>query len=147
MLWVSRRYGSRSRDTRNETVRSHLSGCVRLYGWPGGLLLLGFLTFPLFTRMLSRADYGAMSLINTSLSLLLLVFGLGLPNAVVRFFPQYSSGADNLYSPGSIRHNWGLHSVAAAGSTMLFAASFSVHPDAQNASLVKGFRCVMFVLD
>jgi O-antigen/teichoic acid export membrane protein len=112
----------------------------------GGLLLLGFLTFPLFTRMLSRADYGAMSLINTSLSLLLLVFGLGLPNAVVRFFPQYSSGADNLYSRFNTTQLGGSILFAAAGSTMLFAASFFVHPDAQNASLVKGFRCVMFVL-
>jgi len=40
-----------------------------------------------------RADYGTLSLINTSLSLLLLLVGLGLPNAVVRFFQSMQGAA------------------------------------------------------
>jgi O-antigen/teichoic acid export membrane protein len=50
-----------------------------------GLMVFSFITFPLFTRLLSKSDYGLLSLTNTTLSILGLVVGLGLPNAVVRF--------------------------------------------------------------
>ena len=50
-----------------------------------GLMVFSFITFPLFTRLLSKSDYGLLSLTNTTLSILGLVVGVGLPNAVVRF--------------------------------------------------------------
>jgi len=50
-----------------------------------GLMAFSFVTFPLFTRLLTKSDYGLLSLTNTTLSLVGLIVGLGLPNAVVRF--------------------------------------------------------------
>ncbi len=111
-----------------------------------GLLLLGFATFPIFTRLMSRADYGTLSLINTTLSLLLLVVGMGLPNAVVRFFPEYSKGD----RAGFLRFNTtqlgGSIFFATVGSTLLVAGSFLIHAGPERASLIVGFRYIAFVL-
>src|SRR5258708_34399748 len=86
-----------------------------------GLLLLGFATFPVFTRLMSRAGYGTLSLINTTLSLLLLVVGMGLPNAVVRFFPEYSKGDPAGFLRFNTTQLGGSIFFATVGSTLLVA--------------------------
>ena len=111
-----------------------------------GLLLFGFLTFPLFTRLMSRADYGTLSLINTSLSVLLLTLGLGLPNAVVRFFPEYSKGSEERRLRFNTTQLVGSILFSSTGCALLVASSFLIHPGTQNASFIFGFRCVAFVL-
>jgi O-antigen/teichoic acid export membrane protein len=111
-----------------------------------GLLLLGFVTFPLFTRLMSRADYGTLSLINTSLSVLLTLFGLGLPNAVVRFFPEYARGSDERRVCFNTTQLVGSILSSCTGCALLLASSFLIHPGAKNASFVVGLRCVAFVL-
>lgn len=111
-----------------------------------GLLIAGFLTFPVFTRLMSRADYGALALINTTLSLLLLILGLGLPNAVVRFFPEYSKGDRVEYLRFNSTQLGGSVLFATIGSALLVATSFLIDGGPQRASLMEGFRYIAFVL-
>lgn len=71
------------------------------FGYFGGQVLLmavSFLTFPLFTRLLSKTDYGQLNLVSSTVLLLTLVASAGLPSAVVRFLPEYSSGNKNARS-------------------------------------------------
>ena len=110
------------------------------------LLLAGFLTFPLFTRLMSRSDYGTLSLINTSLSLLLLILGLGLPNAVVRFFSEYAKGGPDRLQRFNMTQLAGSVCSSLIGCTVLLGASFVIHPSPQNAAFVSGFRYIACVL-
>lgn len=48
----------------------------------------GFLTFPLLTRMLSKADYGVLNLVNTAIGLCVIASKFGLQNASIRFLPK-----------------------------------------------------------
>src|SRR4249919_1782440 len=59
-----------------------------------GLMLFSVFTFRLFTRLLTKSDYGLLSLTNSTLSITGMVIGLGLPNAVVRFAPEYGKDKD-----------------------------------------------------
>lgn len=51
------------------------------------LMLLGFVSFPIFTRIFSVADYGLMSLALKIVLLLTVVGKFGLQNSVQRFYP------------------------------------------------------------
>lgn len=46
-----------------------------------------FLT-PIYTRILTKADYGAMDIINTWVTLMVAILPVGLMNAVLRFYPD-----------------------------------------------------------
>src|ERR1700693_5605060 len=50
---------------------------------------LNFVLFPLYTRFLSPADYGIVSLAETIAAVLMVVIGLGLDGGVRRFYFQY----------------------------------------------------------
>jgi O-antigen/teichoic acid export membrane protein len=53
-----------------------------------GLLLFGFVSFPLFTRMFSVAEYGEMNLIFRIVICLVVLSKLGIQNSVVRFYEE-----------------------------------------------------------
>ncbi|MFV1982146.1 MAG: lipopolysaccharide biosynthesis protein [Thiohalomonadales bacterium] len=62
----------------------------------GSLLvtLAGFISFPILTRLLSQADYGLLSLIGVTLTLLVAIGKLGLQNPIIRFYSDAESNRD-----------------------------------------------------
>ena len=67
------------------------------------LLVLGsFISFPIFTRLLDKSDYGLMNLISIALLLAAAVGSAGLPHSVYRFRSKFN-GQDLGYFEGTIR--------------------------------------------
>jgi O-antigen/teichoic acid export membrane protein len=64
------------------------------FGARFGLMLLGFVSFPLFTRVFSVSEYGIMSLVLNTLMVLTALSKLGMQNAVQRFYPDYADSSD-----------------------------------------------------
>lgn len=62
------------------------------------LMLLGFASFPVFTRVFSVSDYGAMSLVLKVLLLLTVLGKFGLQNSVQRFYAEEGASADHAVS-------------------------------------------------
>lgn len=52
------------------------------------IMLAGFVSMPVMTRLLSRAEYGLLNLVLASVSILALFGRLGFPQAITRFFPE-----------------------------------------------------------
>jgi O-antigen/teichoic acid export membrane protein len=59
------------------------------------LMLLGFASFPVFTRVFSVSDYGIMSLVLKVLLLLTVLGKFGLQNSVQRFYAEEGSSSDS----------------------------------------------------
>jgi len=60
------------------------------------LMLLGFASFPIFTRVFSVADYGTLNLIQNTVLVLTVLAKFGLQQSVQRYYPEYASAADPL---------------------------------------------------
>ena len=62
------------------------------------VMLLGFVSFPVFTRVFSVADYGTMNLITNTVLLLTVLSKFGFQHSVQRFYPEgeSNSGPDAL---------------------------------------------------
>lgn len=62
----------------------------------GSLLvtLAGFISFPILTRLLSQGDYGLLSLVGVTLTLLVAIGKLGLQNPIIRFYSDAESDRD-----------------------------------------------------
>ncbi len=62
----------------------------------GSLLvtLAGFISFPILTRLLSQGDYGLLSLIGVTLTLLVAIGKSGLQNPIIRFYTDAESEKD-----------------------------------------------------
>lgn len=58
------------------------------------LMLLGFISFPVFTRVFSVSDYGIMSLVLKVLLLLTVLGKFGLQNSVQRFYAEEGASSD-----------------------------------------------------
>lgn len=58
------------------------------------VMLLGFVSFPLFTRLFSVADYGTINLIANTVLLLTVVSKFGFQHAVQRYYPESAGAAD-----------------------------------------------------
>ncbi|HYX53594.1 MAG TPA: oligosaccharide flippase family protein [Candidatus Limnocylindrales bacterium] len=58
------------------------------------VMMLGFISFPLFTRVFSVAEYGEMSLIMNTVLLLTVMSKFGFQHAVQRYYPEYASSPD-----------------------------------------------------
>ncbi|HEX2329275.1 MAG TPA: oligosaccharide flippase family protein [Candidatus Angelobacter sp.] len=58
------------------------------------VMMLGFISFPLFTRVFSVAEYGAMSLILNTVALLTVLSKFGFQHAVQRYYPDYANSPD-----------------------------------------------------
>jgi O-antigen/teichoic acid export membrane protein len=58
------------------------------------LMALGFISFPLYTRVFSVSDYGIMSLVLNTVMVLTAFSKLGMQNAVQRFYPDYAKSED-----------------------------------------------------
>ncbi len=60
------------------------------------LMLLGFASFPIFTRVFSVADYGTLNLIQNSVLMLTVLAKFGFQHSVQRYYPEYAGSADPL---------------------------------------------------
>ena len=58
------------------------------------VMLLGFASFPIFTRVFSVADYGTLALIQSTVALLIVVAKFGFQHSIQRYYPEYASSAD-----------------------------------------------------
>jgi O-antigen/teichoic acid export membrane protein len=58
------------------------------------VMLLGFASFPVFTRVFSVADYGTINLITNIVLLLTVLSKFGLQHAVQRYYPESANSAD-----------------------------------------------------
>jgi O-antigen/teichoic acid export membrane protein len=56
--------------------------------------LVGFVMIPLYTRMLTPADYGILELMSMTTDVIALLVGLGLSSAVMRHYYAYEEGPD-----------------------------------------------------
>ncbi|HEV7550786.1 MAG TPA: lipopolysaccharide biosynthesis protein, partial [Candidatus Angelobacter sp.] len=85
------------------------------------VMLLGFISFPVFTRVFSVAEYGAINLIMNTVLLLTVLSKFGFQHSVQRYYPQGEAGADTLrryYS--TLFYSTGLLALVL---TLLFVAS------------------------
>jgi len=57
-------------------------------------MLLGFLSFPVFTRVFSVSDYGTMGLVLKVILLLTVIGKFGLQNSVQRFYAEDGASLD-----------------------------------------------------
>jgi len=58
--------------------------------------VVGFLLLPLYTRYLTPTDYGVLSLINITISLIGIVIGLNISSGMSRFYFEYNDERKNL---------------------------------------------------
>lgn len=56
------------------------------------LMAAGFVSFPLYTRLLSVSDYGLLTLVSTTIALIVAFSKLGLQHSLVRFYSDLEAG-------------------------------------------------------
>jgi O-antigen/teichoic acid export membrane protein len=83
----------------NKELRTLLRQAPHYLGGRVGVILLGFVSFPLFTRLFSVADYGVMSLVAKVVATVTVLANLGIQNSVVRFYHEHTSAKE----PGALR--------------------------------------------
>jgi O-antigen/teichoic acid export membrane protein len=60
------------------------------------VMLLGFASFPIFTRVFSVADYGTLALIQSTVALLTVMAKFGFQHSIQRYYPEYANSPDPL---------------------------------------------------
>jgi O-antigen/teichoic acid export membrane protein len=96
------------------------------------LMLLGFLSFPVFTRVFSVSDYGVMSLVLKVLLLLTVLGKFGLQNSVQRFYAEEGASPDRAVS----RRYYSTLFFGAAATGAMFALLFVAGASLAPATLV-----------
>lgn len=66
------------------------------FGGRLALMVLGFASFPVFTRVFPVADYGTLNLIQNTVLLLTVLAKFGFQHALQRFYPEHAASADPL---------------------------------------------------
>src|SRR5215471_3017530 len=66
------------------------------FGGRLALMVLGFASFPVFTRVFSVADYGTLNLIQNTVLLLTVLAKFGFQHALQRFYPEHAASQDPL---------------------------------------------------
>jgi len=61
------------------------------------IYIIGFVTVPVYTRFFSPEEYGKLSLINISVSIVVIIAEVGLPDAIIRFFPEYKTKKKEMF--------------------------------------------------
>lgn len=60
------------------------------------LLLLGFITFPILTRVLSLEDYGILGLITNTIAIAVALAKGGISDSIIRFYREHATSAERL---------------------------------------------------
>jgi O-antigen/teichoic acid export membrane protein len=109
-------------------LRTLLRHASHYLGGRVALMLLGFVSFPVFTRVFSVSDYGTMSLVLKVILLLTVVGKFGLQNSVQRYYAEQAV-ADNA---GVSRRYYSTLTVGAAltglAATILFVLGLYLTP-------------------
>ncbi len=58
-------------------------------------LLLGFITFPILTRILSRDEYGVLGLVTTTMMIAVAVAKAGLSEGIIRYYGEYNKSCED----------------------------------------------------
>lgn len=72
------------------SLRKLLLHFSHFFGGSAMIMLLGLVTFPILTRLLSREDYGILGLVTTTVSMAVAVAKGGLSDGIIRFYRDYS---------------------------------------------------------
>jgi O-antigen/teichoic acid export membrane protein len=59
-----------------------------------GIFVVGFISFPVFTRVFTVEEYGILSLVLSTVGIIVVVAKLGLQHSVQRYFPEYANSKD-----------------------------------------------------
>lgn len=110
--------------TELRTLYRHVSHYL---GGRVGLILLGFLSFPLFTRLFSVAQYGIISLVVKTILVFTVLSKLGVQNSVLRFYEEHAVSPDR----NSLRRYY---------STLFFGSAFIA--GLVNLAFVVGLWCM-----
>lgn len=62
------------------------------------IFLASFISLPIFTRIFSRAEYGIMSIVTITVSILSVIALCGFPQSAVRFYHDFAKGKKNATS-------------------------------------------------
>jgi O-antigen/teichoic acid export membrane protein len=92
------------------------------------LMLLGFVSFPVFTRVFSVADYGTMALVLKIILLFTVIAKFGLQNSVQRFYAEDGASQDLARSRKYYSTLFFGSVAVAAGVTLLFVAGLLLTP-------------------
>lgn len=104
------------------------------------LLVASFISFPILARLLSKADYGFMSLVTMTLMLIANIASGGLNNSVLRYFGKYAEKFDRILFVNSLRlTTLGLSLIAVSVYLIVSVIAGSV------GSLQSGFFSVLLV--
>lgn len=60
------------------------------------ITIVSLISFPIWTRLFTTAEYGVMSLVTTSLALLLIFSKMGIQHAVLRFYYEFKNNKRNV---------------------------------------------------
>jgi len=85
-------------------------------------MLLGFISFPLFTRVFSVADYGAINLITNTVLLLTVLSKFGFQHSVQRYYPEGQSEA----GPDALRRYYSTLFYSTALLALILSSVFVV---------------------
>src|SRR5579864_3504653 len=86
------------------------------------VMLLGFISFPVFTRVFSVAEYGAINLITNIVLLLTVLSKFGFQHAVQRYYPDVTSAN----GPETLRRYYSTLFYSTAVLALLLSAIFIV---------------------
>jgi O-antigen/teichoic acid export membrane protein len=91
--------------------------------------IAGFISFPLFTRIFSVSDYGLMSIVATTLSLVVAVSKMGFQHSIVRFQAETRAGK-NGYSLLTFRSTVVVAlGLMGAGATVIWVGATELLPE------------------
>jgi O-antigen/teichoic acid export membrane protein len=102
-----------------------------------GVTLLGFISFPLFTRILPVAEYGVLNLVTKTLLMVVVISKLGIQHSVVRFYEECRASSDPL---AVVRYYSTLYWASgglAILCALLFAAAIWAAPQTWISALVR----------
>lgn len=108
--------------SKRREFNSFVSLAVRYVTGSGLTILLGFVSFPLFTRLLSVEDYGLVNLVLQTAAILTAVAKLGLKDSIVRFHHEKTSGS----SRSSLKSYYSTLLLGSMGAGIAVAAAFMI---------------------
>lgn len=85
-----------------------------------GVILLGFVSFPLFTRLFSVADYGLMGLVLKVTATFTVLSKMGIQNSVLRFYQDHAAASER----NALQRYFSTLFFGTAGVATLVALSF-----------------------
>lgn len=106
-------------------------------------LLASVISYPVLTRLLSRADYGYMSLVSSLVFLLVSMSKVGLQNAGVRFYAECKTTEERETLESTLIVAPSLYGVALGLVVALIACLFLRGPDAALRSVVWVSGCIV----